>query len=600
MTCVLAPPVSAQDSATLERYRPGESPVDDFRVARPVGQGHLRFGAGVSGSYAHNPLVRETNDGSGFRRTERIVTNHLSLNASFSLGLFDYITVFAALPVSAWMSGDDRAALSSAGALLSDGAGLGDVMLGTKLVAPFDSDTFGLALRASLSVPTAGTQQLRGDGFLSGDFDLLAEVRASWGLRVNANLGAKLRENASLRENVVFRDELTFALGAAMPVWQTDDERTHLDVHLQGFGSTPFDGAGERGQLGLEVLAGAKFFHESGVLVGLAGGAGLTPGFGTPAARAIVSLAYAMPASAPDGDADQDGIRDSQDACPNEPEDADSFEDADGCPDPDNDRDGILDASDGCPNDPEDVDSFEDADGCPDADNDRDGILDASDRCPNEPEDMDSFEDTDGCPDSDNDRDGILDTSDRCPNEPGVPAQQGCPDPDRDGDGIVDRLDNCPDEAGSGVNHGCRAAQRVVIEESRLVILEVVHFRTNSHVIEARSFPLLDNVGQVLNAHPNVGRVRVEGHTDSRGRRESNMQLSQRRAESIVEYLVTRAGVARERLLPTGFGPDRPIAPNATTAADHARNRRVEFHFLDVVEGSELRNNGPTSAEIDR
>jgi hypothetical protein len=55
-------------------------------------------------------------------------------------------------------------------------------------------------------------------------------------------------------------------------------------------------------------------------------------------------------------------------------------------PTPDNDKDGILDVNDKCPNDPEDKDGFEDADGCPDPDNDKDGILDVNDKCPNEPE----------------------------------------------------------------------------------------------------------------------------------------------------------------------------------------------------------------------
>ena len=67
--------------------------------------------------------------------------------------------------------------------------------------------------------------------------------------------------------------------------------------------------------------------------------------------------------------------------------------------DDDPDRDGIRGAADKCPNDPEDRDGFEDADGCPDPDNDKDGILDAQDRCPNEPETKNGYQDEDGCPD---------------------------------------------------------------------------------------------------------------------------------------------------------------------------------------------------------
>jgi hypothetical protein len=106
-----------------------------------------------------------------------------------------------------------------------------------------------------------------------------------------------------------------------------------------------------------------------------------------------------LPPKGNPGDRDADGIPDASDKCPDQPEDMDSFADADGCPDPDNDQDGLVDAKDKCPNEPEDKDSFEDEDGCPDPDNDKDKILDMNDRCPNEPETMNGRTDTDGCPD---------------------------------------------------------------------------------------------------------------------------------------------------------------------------------------------------------
>lgn len=64
----------------------------------------------------------------------------------------------------------------------------------------------------------------------------------------------------------------------------------------------------------------------------------------------------------------------------------------------DRDGDGILDNDDMCPDEPEDRDGFEDADGCPELDNDKDGILDPEDQCPNEPEPRDGNQDDDGCP----------------------------------------------------------------------------------------------------------------------------------------------------------------------------------------------------------
>lgn len=97
-------------------------------------------------------------------------------------------------------------------------------------------------------------------------------------------------------------------------------------------------------------------------------------------------------------DADGDGVTDSDDPCPDLPEDVDSFSEHIGCPD-DHDFDGDAVAFDDCPFDPEDVDGFFDHDGCPDPDNDRDGFADADDVCPDAPERINGVDDLDGCPD---------------------------------------------------------------------------------------------------------------------------------------------------------------------------------------------------------
>jgi OOP family OmpA-OmpF porin len=70
-------------------------------------------------------------------------------------------------------------------------------------------------------------------------------------------------------------------------------------------------------------------------------------------------------------------------------------------------------------------------------------------------------------------------------------------------------------------------------------------------------------------------KVEIQGHTDSRGKHDYNVGLSQRRAETVKAYLVTK-GVDSERIVPRGYGPDRPIATNSS-ARGRAINRRVEF-----------------------
>jgi outer membrane protein OmpA-like peptidoglycan-associated protein len=212
----------------------------------------------------------------------------------------------------------------------------------------------------------------------------------------------------------------------------------------------------------------------------------------------------------------------------------------------DTDGDGIPDALDQCPNEPEDKDGFQDEDGCPDLDNDQDGIPDALDKCPNDPEDKDGFEDEDGCPDLDNDQDGIPDTADLCPNEPGPPEEKGCP----------------------------KKHSLVSVTQEKIELHQAVFFATGRATIMPQSFALLNEVADVLKARTTM-QVRVEGHTDGRGSRASNMRLSQSRADAVKAYLVGR-GIEASRMVSVGFGPDQPIETNKTSAG-RERNRRVEF-----------------------
>jgi outer membrane protein OmpA-like peptidoglycan-associated protein len=117
-------------------------------------------------------------------------------------------------------------------------------------------------------------------------------------------------------------------------------------------------------------------------------------------------------------------------------------------------------------------------------------------------------------------------------------------------------------------------AARVVAD--RIELADVVEFDLGRAELAPRSHPLLDAVARAILARPDLGRVRVEGHTDASGSRAWNLELSQRRAESVVEALAAR-GVARERLEARGVGPDRPLS-GAPGAED--RNRRVEFHVV--------------------
>jgi outer membrane protein OmpA-like peptidoglycan-associated protein len=251
-------------------------------------------------------------------------------------------------------------------------------------------------------------------------------------------------------------------------------------------------------------------------------------------------------------DRDHDGIIDRLDRCPTDPEDKDGFQDEDGCPELDNDQDGIPDAADKCPNDPEDKDGFQDDDGCPDPDNDNDKILDVKDKCPNDAEDMDGFEDEDGCPDPDDDKDGFLDKDDLCPDEPETK------------NGYADE-DGCPDE------------MQVRVVGEKIVLDDRIHFEENNARIRKESFGLLENLANLIRANPGYSHIEVQGHTDQRGTVEFNQKLSEDRAKSVLEFLVSR-GIERSRLSAVGYGAQKLMYEKKNERALFL-NRRVEFQI---------------------
>lgn len=119
------------------------------------------------------------------------------------------------------------------------------------------------------------------------------------------------------------------------------------------------------------------------------------------------------------------------------------------------------------------------------------------------------------------------------------------------------------------------ARSLVTVRTREIRIRRQVNFATDSADILPDSSALLAEIADVLMRHPEIRRVEIQGHTDNRGGREHNMDLSQRRAEAVRDWLIA-AGVEASRLEARGYGDSDPIAPNLT-AANRARNRRVAF-----------------------
>ncbi|WP_317897113.1 DUF5723 family protein [Aurantibacillus circumpalustris] len=319
-------------------------------------------------------------------------------------------------------------------------------------------------------------------------------------------------------------------------------------------------------------------------------------------------------------DRDGDGVKDDKDECPDTP----GLVALKGCPD--KDGDGIPDKSDACPG----QFGLAEFKGCPDTDGD--GIKDGDDQCPYEigslamrgcpDRDNDSIPDKDddcpdaagtkkykGCPDTDgdgiidkeddcptikgiakykgcNNRDGDFfhDGIDPCPDEAGPLENLGCPWPDTDKDGIIDKLDSCITVPGVEAYHGC--PEPIVLAPAEKRILEkafaTLEFESGKDIIKKASLPALGSLARLLINHGTDWKIKLSGHTDNIGTEESNLILSEKRANAVQNFLVKK-GVPSENVLTEWFGQNIPIADNATNEGKR-KNRRVEMIIMQKNE----------------
>jgi OOP family OmpA-OmpF porin len=226
----------------------------------------------------------------------------------------------------------------------------------------------------------------------------------------------------------------------------------------------------------------------------------------------------------------------------------------------DEDGDGVVDSKDRCRGTPSGTEV--DSSGCP-VDSDGDGVTDSQDKCPDTP--RGTRVNNQGCP-LDSDGDGVTDDKDRCPSTPrgATVNANGCHD--SDGDGVYDNNDKCP---------GTPSGQAVNAKGCHIVFsLKGVHFAFNSAQLGQEADAELDRAVKMLKQNSGIN-VEVQGHTDSSGAEDYNQQLSQRRAQSVVDYLV-RNGISSSRLTARGYGEGSPTASNETKEG-RARNRRVDF-----------------------
>ena len=263
-------------------------------------------------------------------------------------------------------------------------------------------------------------------------------------------------------------------------------------------------------------------------------------------------------------DADGDGVVDSLDVCPGTEKGADV--DSVGCA-KDFDKDGVIDLQDKCPDTPAGADVGRD--GCP-LDFDKDGIPNYMDQCPNTRPNMGV--DSVGC-DKDEDGDGVGDGRDQCPMTPANATVDttGCP-LDFDRDSVPDYLDKCPNSVrGVKVNKdGCPVNKKQDLDKLKTGI----NFKNGSTILTKPSYKTLDDIVYLMESFDDVN-LEIQGHTDNVGDVEYNENLSQGRAQAVVDYLI-RKNIKVDRVRAVGYGPHKPIADNSTKKG-RAKNRRVEL-----------------------
>ena len=118
-----------------------------------------------------------------------------------------------------------------------------------------------------------------------------------------------------------------------------------------------------------------------------------------------------------------------------------------------------------------------------------------------------------------------------------------------------------------------------LVKVSSQITINNLFFKTGKFDITPESEPELDRLAKVIIENPEI-KVQIEGHTDDVGKKENNMELSYKRANSVVDYLINKHKISKDRLVVKGFGETKPVVKN-TSAENRQKNRRVVFKILD-------------------
>lgn len=466
------------------------------------------------------------------QRSTTLIDSSLTGTFHFNYGIANRAVIGVSAPVIL-MSGDEQVgrgappapAVPGWGPQAVDVQSLQHLALHAKVKLTRASNGVGVAVAAQVGVPVSDAPKNGGaDPSLWYWPMVILEKRFGSEDQLRIAVNAGYRGHAASTTTLALRDgrfrdgaRVTYGAGASLRVLEP------LDVLVETYGTYLLSDSAAAVKPSNEALAGIKVFVEKSSYLVIGAGPRYTSGFEAADLRATVGFIFEPPI----GDADGDGVIDSEDDCPNRPGVRSDRPHMNGCP-ADDDDDGIPNAEDACPfikgvrtSDPR-------TNGCP---ADRDKVI------------------------LDRDKDGVPDAEDACPDVFG----NRHPDPKRNG---------CPD---------------ILIGPDIFTVFDKIRFRTGSAEILPESDPILDKVAKALNEHPELTLLEVAGHADERGGEQMNLALTQARVDSVMSALIARS-VDRTRLRAKGYGYYCPLDPAHEEEA-WALNRRVEFIVVRNASG---------------
>jgi OOP family OmpA-OmpF porin len=587
---------------------------DPLLLQRPGRLTQWDWFVGGAFEYASAPLKRYETNAQGEVFSSAVLDSVIALDISGGVTFHERFRLDVAFPLFLASYDGNRD---------YQGVDMGDIRLNglVSILAPdaWEDTGVGLGAYARMDIPSGAKRDYLGSRTVAGGGGV-AMTYGFKGLTATAELGITFRPTVDL-DNLVGADTLDVGLGIGYMVHKT----TSLNLE------TTIDAALQRSrQLGtgspVELIASLRHRQPGGGFLMVGGSAGLSRAAGAAAFRVFIGGGFGRIQVPPPKDGDGDGIVDVNDTCPDVPETVNAWLDEDGCPDQLADLDVSV-LFDGKPIEGAEIDLSVGEMEQPERMVSRDTARRKEGLMPDQ--EVSASARLGKCLAGD----GGLTLAEGANSLPitlrplrqakvtyQITDLEGKPLPGAVATWKTDE-GGCADAAGYQLGPQGRfehqmgvgthtlfvnapgyrihreevtlapgdihvveirmQSTRVKVDRKRIDILERVFFETGLATIKPESYSLLDEVASVILA-ANVGRVRVEGHTDDRGADEANMDLSQRRADSVRRYLIEK-GVPEAQLIAVGYGETQPIVTNAT-AAGRAENRRVVFTLLDQAD----------------